>query len=83
MLKPGTCHTDCVTLLCRRGDAETLLSLTPAVQAVLPPAVQHILLVMMQQVEALRGRRLYPVLIDELPQDVCEQPGEMEVSVVL
>lgn len=55
-------------MLCRRRDAEPLLSFSPAVAAAVPEPVRAALLGALQQVELLRGVRLFPVRLDVMPQ---------------
>ncbi|KAF6266791.1 hypothetical protein COO60DRAFT_1697256 [Scenedesmus sp. NREL 46B-D3] len=52
----------------RRRDAEPLLSFSPAVAAAVPEPVRAALLGALQQVELLRGVRLFPVRLDAMPQ---------------
>jgi hypothetical protein len=81
--QPGTtticCYREakfCLTdVLCRRGEAEPLLSFSPAVAAALPEAVRAALAGALQQVELLRGTRLFPVRLDVMPQQQQRTPA--------
>ena len=66
-------QTWCCKYSCRRRDDEPLLTFSPSVAAVLPHAVQQTLLTAMQQVELIKTTRLYPMVLEVLPDDAFRQ----------
>ncbi|WIA29033.1 hypothetical protein OEZ86_011547 [Tetradesmus obliquus] len=65
----------------RREEAQPLLSFSPAVAAALPAAVQAALAGVLQQVELVRGVRLFPVRLDVLSHQQLPATGPLPWAV--
>lgn len=62
----------------RRLDKQPIISCAPSAATVIPQSVQQALLATLHQVETLRGVRLYPLLLDVLPDDAFQQHASAE-----